>query len=88
MFVVEDELHAEQQGSFPTWIEAIAELERRSKIPWNDPPNLAPCTNWAKCGRSYEVVEYDDNGITMQELSRTRILDIYAAGIHWSVSDG
>jgi hypothetical protein len=87
MFVIEDERHAElQPGKFHTRLDAIAELERRAKIPWNEHPNLAPCTNWAKCGRSYELVEYDDSESPWKELSRSLTLDISAADVRWSPS--
>lgn len=84
MFVIEDEAHAEpQEGQFRTREQAIAELERRAAIPWNDAPNRAPCTNWLNCGRLYELVEYDDTTNTWKELSRTLILEISAAGVRW-----
>jgi hypothetical protein len=60
MFLIEDELHSERQdGDFPTFDAAIAELQRRATIPWNEPPNVAPCQSWRTCGRNYEVIEYD-----------------------------
>jgi hypothetical protein len=59
MFVIEDEAHAEEQGRFLSRAETIAELKRRAEIPWDREPNVAPCTNWAQCGRRYEPVEYD-----------------------------
>jgi hypothetical protein len=84
MFVIEDEVHAEpQEGRFQTPQEAIAELQRRASIPWNEKPNRAPCTNWLNCGRRYELVEYDDTASPGKELSRSLILDISAAGVRW-----
>jgi hypothetical protein len=35
MFVIEDELHAEHQGEFSDRETAMAELERRTQIPWD-----------------------------------------------------
>jgi hypothetical protein len=83
MFVIEDERHAEQHGNFSSRDEAIAELKERAGIPWNEHPNLAPCTNWANCGRSYELVEYDANVSPWRELSRESMLEISAAGVQW-----
>ena len=68
-FAIENEMHAELQGTFATLSEAVAELERRASIPWNEAPNLSPCTNWANCRRTYELVEYDDSKSPWKELS-------------------
>ncbi len=85
MFLIEDELHAEQQdGEFPSLEAAIAELERRAKIPWNEPPNLAPCTSWETCGRNYEVIEYDPS--TRKELRRIPALEVSSNGAQWLLS--
>jgi hypothetical protein len=60
MFRIEDERHAEpQEGDFDSFASAVAELKRRAEMRWDEAPNVAPCTNWKDCGRSYEVVEYD-----------------------------
>ncbi len=59
MFVIEDEAHAEWFGEFPTLEAATAELRRLKELPWDEAPNVAPCTSWRTCGRTYEVVEYD-----------------------------
>jgi hypothetical protein len=84
MFVIEDEAHAEpQDGRFQTRQGALAELRRRAAIPWDEEPNLAPCTDWANCGRRYEIVQYDDTVTPWKELSRDRVLDISAAGVRW-----
>lgn len=83
MFVIEDELHAEWQGEFQTRQHAIAELRRRALIPWNEEPNAAPCTSWVTCGRSYELVEYDDSTVPWKQLSRALILEISASGVRW-----
>ncbi|MGY3035622.1 hypothetical protein ACVIIV_004792 [Bradyrhizobium sp. USDA 4354] len=83
MFVIEDESHAEWQGEFRTRQEAIAELQRRALIPWNEKPNAAPCTSWVTCGRRYELVEFDDSALPWRQLSRALILEISAAGVQW-----
>ena len=81
MFLIDDETHCElQEGEFRTRTEAIAELERRALIPWNEKPNRAPCRSWKKCGRRYAVVEYDDE---RNVISREMALTISATGIEW-----
>lgn len=87
MFVIEDELHAEWQGEFQTRQLAITELRRRAMIPWNEMPNAAPCTSWVTCGRSYELVEFDDSTVPWKELSRALILEISASEVRW-LADG
>lgn len=88
MFVIEDEAHAgPQEGRFQARQQAIAELERRAAIPWNEEPNRAPCTNRLNCGRRYELVEYDDTTLPWKELSRNLILDISAAGVRWIMEE-
>lgn len=83
MFVIEDERHAGPQGQFSTLREAMAELKRRADLPWNQKPNVAPCTNWRNCGRHYEVIEYDDSTKPWRELRRISALEISAKGVQW-----
>ena len=83
VFIIEDEIHAEPQGEFRTRGQALAELERRAAIPWNEPPNRAPCSNSLNCGRRYELIEYDDSESIWKELTRELILEISAAGVRW-----
>jgi hypothetical protein len=84
MFVIEDERHAEPQGEFASFADALTELRRRAKIPWDQPPNCAPCTNWRNCGRSYEVIEYDDSHAPWKQLSTVPVLKVSASGVQWS----
>ena len=83
MFVIEDELHSETQGEFSDREAALAELERRAEIPWDQAPNVAPCTSWRTCGRNYESVQYDDKQSPWKELERISVLEISAEGIKW-----
>ena len=84
MFLIEDHSHAEvQEGEYPTLMAAISELERRATIPWNQPPNLPPCTGWRTCGRDYHVIEYDSSSTPWRELRRIPFLRVSADGIHW-----
>lgn len=84
IITIEDERHAEPQGEFATIQQAIAELRRRAQIPWDQDPNRAPCTNWESCGRTYEVVEYDDTYSPWKELRRISVLEVSASGVKWS----
>jgi hypothetical protein len=85
MYVIEDEIHAEQQGEFATRDQAIEELKRRAAIPWNEAPNLAPCMSWQTCGRHYDLVEYDSATTPWKETKRERILEVSTAGTKWLV---
>jgi hypothetical protein len=89
VFLIEDESHAEpQEGEFPTLRAAINELERRATIPWDQPPNLAPCTGWRTCGRDYQVIEYDTSTTPWRELRRMPFLRVSAKGIEWLGAHG
>jgi hypothetical protein len=83
VFVIEDELHAEWQGEFSSFQQALDELRRRAAVPWNEEPNRAPCVGWEKCGRQYEVIEYDD-AADAREVRRVSVLAVTAAGVKWS----
>jgi hypothetical protein len=80
---IEDEIHAELQGEYASVEEAMAELKRRALIPWDHPPNCAPCTSWKTCGREYLLIEYDDTQTPWKELRRMAMLEISAAGVVW-----
>ena len=66
VFAIEDELHSERVGEHPTLDEAVRELKRLARIPWDAEPNRAPCQNWRNCGRRYEVVEYDETRASVE----------------------
>ena len=85
MYVIEDEHHAEPVGEFPTFEQALVELRRLASLPWDQPPNQAPCTSWATCGRAYEVIEYDITREPWAVISRIPALDVSARGIVWAL---
>jgi hypothetical protein len=85
-FIIDDDLHAEPQGEYQNFDQTFAELKRRARIPWDEPPNVAPCTAWRTCGRVYEVVEYDDSQTPWKELRRTLVLEVSASGVKWTVA--
>jgi hypothetical protein len=84
MFRIEDERHAEpQEGEYHSLAEAVAELQRRASLPWDQEPNVAPCQLWRTCGRTYEIVGYDTHSIPWRELSRLPYLEVTATGVKW-----
>jgi len=83
MFVIEDETHCEPGSEFASRDAAVSELRRLAELPWDVPPNLAPCMSWRTCGRSYELVEYDDAREPWREIRRTAALEISAEGVRW-----
>ena len=84
MFRIEDERHAEtQNGEYQFLADAVAELQRRASIPWDEKPNVAPCQQWQTCGRTYEIAEYDTSSIPWRELSRLPYLEVTADGVRW-----
>ena len=80
MFVIEDEAHAEQHGEFQSLQDALDELRRMATLPWDQPPNVAPCASWRTCGRRYEVIEYDTQATPWREVRRALVLEVSAAG--------
>ncbi len=85
MFVIDDELHAEQMAESDSFGEAIEQLKDWSTVPWDQPPHRAPCEGWRDCGRRYEIVEYDDKHVPWRELSRVHVLDVSKSGAQWLV---
>ncbi len=83
MFAIEDELHGEPGAEFATRDEAMAELQRLAILPWNEPPNQAPCVSWVTCGRNYVLLEYDQSFTPWRQLSATPMLKISNKGANW-----
>jgi len=88
LFIIEDEFHCEWCGRFSSFRQALDELIRRAAIPWDQAPNVAPCTSWATCGREYVVIEYDEAQTPWHEVKRTAVLNIRASGAEWLVEPG
>src|ERR1051325_2374464 len=84
MFVIEDEIHCDYHGEFARFDEALAELKRRAEIPWDQDPNVAPCTSWKTCGRQYVVVEFDDSKLPSKVIRRVPVLEVGASGVKWA----
>src|SRR5688572_27981589 len=82
--VIENEVHGESGRVFQTFDDAVAELRRRAVIPWDRPPNLAPCTSWATCGREYNVAEYDTARQPSRLLRDVSVLKVSREGVEWT----
>jgi hypothetical protein len=87
IFQVEDTEHAEIQGSYAKLEEAIYELRLRAKIPWDESPNVAPCQSWKTCGRSYEIIEYDDAVTPWKIVRNYGGVEISRDSIKWTLDD-
>jgi len=87
---IEDELHAESQGEYPSVEAAFRELIQRAQLPWDKAPNQCPCANWRTCGRRYEILVFDDSVSPWRPLLRLGILSVSGKGVEWSAdfSDG
>lgn len=85
MFVIEDELHGEPGAEFATKEEALVELQRLATVPWDYPPNQAPCMSWETCGRVYVLAEYDDTRVPWGQLTRVPTLDVSSKGSRWLI---
>lgn len=81
--VIKDEFHAEVQGQFATVEAALIELRRRADAPWDQSPNLCPCTCWETCHRDLVVIEYDDSVKPWKQLHRWGCLEISCNGALW-----
>lgn len=82
MFQIEDEMHAEpQEGEFNTFDEALEELKKIARIPYDRYPNKCPCQNWKTCCRIYEIVEYDNSTIHWKKVSSKEVLKISGEGV-------
>ena len=83
-FVIEDEKHAEPQGTYSSFDEALAELKIRSTLPWDKEPNQCPCINWETCGRDYQILEYDCSTKPYNTLvNTTSVLSVSSKGAIW-----
>jgi hypothetical protein len=82
-FVIEDESHAETISEHASLAEAWRALEHLATVPWDEEPNVAPCTSWRTCGRRYEIIEYDSAQKPHKELRRLVGLEISAEGTVW-----
>ena len=86
-FYIEDQYHCERLGQFETEAAAREELRRLAEVPWDEPPNRAPCMSWRTCGRRFLIYEFGYSHNTRQLLNCRHVLDISAEGIVWVEDD-
>jgi hypothetical protein len=84
MLVIEDEIHCDWHGQYVSFDDAVAELRLRATLPWDQPPNVAPCVSWRTCGREYVIIEVDDSQLPWKELRRVPVFEVSASGVKWS----
>ena len=82
--VIEDAVHAEHEGNFVSFEEAVAELRRRAAIPWEQPPNRPPCASWRKCRREFHVLEYEYGHASWNLLRQVIVVKLWAEGAEWA----
>jgi hypothetical protein len=83
MVIIEDQLHADVGGEFSSFDDALREVRRLARIPWDQEPDRAPCGSWRTCGRAYEIIEYDDTVSGRTVLDRAAIVEIDSEGVRW-----
>lgn len=88
IFVIEDEAHGEPGAQFATKEAALVELRRLAKLPWDSPPNQAPCMSWETCGRCYMLVEYDERWSPWRQRASVPMLEGSKKGVNWLAPNG
>lgn len=83
MFVIEDEWHAEWMGEFDSREEADAEIRRLASLPWDEAPNVCPCTSWRTCGRRYHIIQFETSYEPWRSLSDEAVLEVSAKATAW-----
>lgn len=83
LIVIEDSIHCERIAQCDSFEEAIERLQQLSQLPWDQEPNRAPCTSWRKCGREYQVIEYDDSASPWKVVREADVLKVSASNIEW-----
>ena len=83
-YIIEDSFHAQWLGErYASFEEALAVVREWSLLPWDAPPNCAPCVGWQQCGRTYEIVAFDQRAVPWVEISRVAVLSCSAEGMRW-----
>lgn len=83
LIVIEDSIHCERIDQCESFEAAVARLEELARLPWDQDPNRAPCTSWRKCGREYQVLEYDDSAIPWKLVRGADVLKVSASAVEW-----
>lgn len=88
MFAIEDEMHSEVLGEYPTFDEALGEVKKISSIPWGEGLNRSPCQSWKTCVRNYFIIEYDTSTLPWSTLKQTPVLEVSENGVKWDSKFG
>ena len=81
--IIEDSIHCERIEEYESFDEAVVHLEQLANLPWDQEPNRAPCTGWRKCGREYQVIEYDDSSNPWRVVREADVLKVSASNVEW-----
>ena len=79
-FIVDDQRHCQRMGQFDSYEAARLAIIGFVSNPWNEKPNRAPCSNWKKCGRHYDIIETSESGAY---LTSTPVCKIDCEGVIW-----
>jgi hypothetical protein len=83
LIVIEDSIHCERIDTCTSFQEAIERLQEFASLPWDQHPNRAPCVSWHKCGREYQIIEYDEASIPWKVVREADVLRVSEAGVEW-----
>jgi len=84
MFWIEDDFHADVlQDGFETFDSALDALRLIAAIPFGEPPNCPPCTNWKECVRQYHIVEHSNSEKPFDQLINCKVVEVSANGATW-----
>jgi len=82
-FVIAEDMHAEIDGDFGTFDEALDELRLRVRGSFDEEPLLPPCTGRRECKRDYHVREYNNDDPT-KLVSEVAVVMVTAEGVTWA----
>lgn len=86
MFVIADDEHAEELGSYAFRAESMTELQRLAQLSWDKDSNRAPCQSWRTCRRSYVLIEYDASTSPWRQIDYAAIFEMGSRGVVWAKS--
>jgi hypothetical protein len=79
-----DQIHIDYlPGQFTSLGAVVEEFHRLATVPWDQDPNLAPCTSWRTCGRIWTAGEYKVPGRGARWLDDIWE-EVKANGVTWS----
>jgi hypothetical protein len=82
-FIISDENHLDNHGTFSSLDAALKRLRRLAKTPWNEGPNRAPCIGWWGCGRDYAILEFEASQSSWEQRSTIPAVAISRGGVTW-----